>query len=108
MTKPISNKWYQPRPDNNRNYYISQPPAETVQFPYSNTVSRKKKKIAIFSDGIFKSLRKGEFNSFVKEGRVYLKASPVARANQLNYQNISVIQRNNYDAVAIHDGMSSV
>ena len=50
----------------------------------------------------------GEFNSFVKEGQVYLKASPVARANQLNYQNISVIQRNNYDAVAIHVGMSSV
>ena len=30
-TKPISNQWYQPRQDNNINYYISQPPVETVQ-----------------------------------------------------------------------------
>ena len=41
-TKPIADQWYQPRQDNNINHYISQPPAETVQ--YSNIVSRKKKK----------------------------------------------------------------
>ena len=33
----------------------------------------------------------GEFNSFVKEGEVYLKAFPGAKANQLNYQTILVI-----------------
>ena len=37
----------------------------------------------------------GEFDRFVKEDEVYLKASPGAKANQLNYQTISVIQRNN-------------
>ena len=37
----------------------------------------------------------GEFDRFVKEDEVYLKASPGAKAHQLNYQTISVIQRNN-------------
>ena len=36
----------------------------------------------------------GEFNSFVKEGEVYLKAFPGAKANPLNYQTISAIQGN--------------
>ena len=70
-TKPIANQWYQLRQDNNINHYISQPPVETVQFSYSNIVSRKKKKIIIFSDSILKNLRMEEFNSFVvKEGEV--------------------------------------
>ena len=42
-----------------------------------------------------------EFNSFAKEGEVYLKAFPGAKANQLNYQTIRAIQGNNYDAAAI-------
>ena len=37
----------------------------------------------------------GEFNSFVKEGEVYLKAFPEANAIQLNYQTSSLIQGNN-------------
>ena len=41
-TKPKANQWYQPRQDD-INYYISQPPVETVQSSYSNIVSRKKK-----------------------------------------------------------------
>ena len=86
--KPISNQWYQPRQDNNRNHYISQAPVETVQSSYSNIVSKKKKKNVIFSDSILKHLRMGEFNSFVKKGEVYLKAFPGGKANQLNYQNI--------------------
>ena len=36
-----------------------------------------------------------EFNSFVKEGEVYLKPFPGAKVNQLNYQTIPVIQGNN-------------
>ena len=44
-TKPIANKWYQPRQDNNINHYITQPPVEIVQSSYSNIVSRKKKRI---------------------------------------------------------------
>ena len=98
--KPISNQWYQPRQDN-INHYISQPPVETVQSSYSNIVSRKKKKIVIFSDSILKNLRMEEFNSFVKEGEVYLKAFPGAKANHLNYQTIPIIQGNNYDAAAV-------
>ena len=36
-----------------------------------------------------------EFNSFVKEIEVYLKAFQGDKANQLNYQTVSVIQGNN-------------
>ena len=49
-TKPISNQCYQPKQNNNINHYISQAPIETVQSSYSNIISRKKKKIDIFSD----------------------------------------------------------
>ena len=105
-TKPVSNQWYQPRQDNNRNHYISQPPEKTMPSTYSNTVSRKKKKTVLFSNSILKTLRMGEFNSFVTEGEVCLKAFPGAKANKLNYQIISVIQGNNYDPVAIHVGIS--
>ena len=44
----------------------------------------------------------GEFNSFAKEGEVYLKAFQRAKAYQLNYQTIPVIQENNYDSIVIH------
>ena len=50
----------------------------------------------------------GEFNSFVKEGEVYLKAFAGAKTNQLNYQIIPVIQVNHYDAVAIHVGINDL
>ena len=49
-----------------------------------------------------------EFDSFVKEGKVYLKAFPGAKANQLNYQTIPVIQGNNYDAAAIQVGINDL
>ena len=107
-TKPIANQWYQLRQDNSINHYISQPPVETVQSSYSNIVSRKKKKIVIFSDSSLKNLRMEEFSSFVKEGEVYLKAFPGARANQLNYQTIPAIQGNNYYAAAIHVGINDL
>ena len=107
-TKSIANQWYQLRHDNNINYYISQPPVETVQSSYSNIVSRRKKKVVKFSDSILKNLRKEEFNSFVKEGEVYLKAFPGAKANQLNCQTIPATQGNNYDAAAIHVGINDL
>ena len=100
-TKPLADQCYQPRQDDNINYNISQPPVETAQSSYSNILSRKKKKIVMFSDSIFKNLRMKEVNSFVKEGEVYLKAFPVAKANHLNYQTIPIIQGNNYDAAAV-------
>ena len=45
---------------------------------------------------------KKNINSFVKESKVYLKAFPGAKTNQLIYQIIPVSQGNNYDALAIH------
>ena len=51
-TKRVSNQWYQPRQDNNRNHYISEQHVETMQSCYSYIVSRKKKKIVIFSESI--------------------------------------------------------
>ena len=50
----------------------------------------------------------GEFNSFVKEGEVYLKAFPGAKENQLSYQTIPVSQGNNYGAVSIHVGINDL
>ena len=93
-TKPISNQWNQTRQHININHYIIQLPVEAIQSSYSSIVSREKEKL-VFSDSILKNLRMGEFDRFVKEDEVYLKASPGAKANQLNYQTISVIQRNN-------------
>ena len=101
LTKPLADQCYQPRQDDNIKYNISQPPVETVQSSYSNILSRKKRKIVMFSDSIFKNLRMKEVNSFVKEGEVYLKAFPGAKANHLNYQTIPIIQGNNYDAAAV-------
>ena len=49
-----------------------------------------------------------EFNSFFKEGEVYLKPIQDAKANQLNYQTIPIIQGNNCGAVAIHVGISDL
>ena len=67
-----------------------------MQSSYSNIVSRKKKKSLPNSVTLFlKNLRMEEFNSFIKEIEVYLKAFPGAKANQLNYQTIPVIQGNN-------------
>ena len=56
----------------------------------------------------FKNLRTEEFNSFVKEGEIYLKAFPGAKGNQLNYQTIPVIRGNNYDVAAIHVGINEL
>ena len=50
----------------------------------------------------------GEFNSFVKEGEVYLKAFPGVKVNHLNYQTIPVIQGNNYNAAAIQVGINDL
>ena len=79
-----------------------------MQSSCSNIVSRKKKKIVIFSDSTLKNFRIGEFNSFVKEAEVYLKAFPEAKANHLNYQTIPAIEGSNYDAAAIHVGINDL
>ena len=55
-TKPIADQWYRLRQDNNVKHYTSQPYVETVQSSYSNIVPRKKKKIVIFSDYVWKNL----------------------------------------------------
>ena len=49
-----------------------------------------------------------EFNSFVKEAEVYSKTFPGGKADQLNYQTILVIQGSNYDALAIHVGITDL
>ena len=49
-----------------------------------------------------------EVNSFAKEGEVYLNAFPGAKAYQLNYQTIPVIQGNGYGTAAIHVGINDL
>ena len=56
--------------------YYHQPKANVarIKSTFSNAVRRKRKKIILYRDSILKDLRMGEFNSFIKEGQVYLKA----------------------------------
>ena len=63
---------------------------------------KKRKKIVLFSDSILKSLRMGEFNSFIKKGEVFLKAFLEAKARQLNHYTIPLLEDNTYDAAVIH------
>ena len=51
----------------NRYYHQSKAPAERIQSTFSSAITKKRKKIVLFSDNILKNLRMGEFNSFIKK-----------------------------------------
>ena len=50
----------------NRYYHQPKAPVERIQSTFSKVVTRKQNKIVLFSDSILKTLRMGEFNSFIK------------------------------------------
>ena len=51
----------------NRYYHQPKAPAERIQSTFSSVITKKRKKIVLFSESIFKKLRMGEFNSFIKK-----------------------------------------
>ena len=69
---------------------------------YSNVVRNKKKNIALFTDSILKTLRMGELNRHINDGKVHLKSFPGSKANQLNHHTIPILEEHQYDAAAIH------
>ena len=79
-----------------------------MQSTFSSAVTRKRKKIVLFSDSILKNLQMGEFNSFMKNGEVSLKVFLEAKARQLNHHIIPVLQDNTYNAAAIHNGINDL
>ena len=92
----------------NRYYYQSKAPVERIQSTFSSVITKKRKKIVLFSDSILKNLRMGEFNSFIKKGEVSLKAFPGAKARQLNHYTIPLLEDNTYDGAIIHVGKNDL
>ena len=92
----------------NRYYYQSKAPVERIQSTFSSVITKKRKKIVLFSDSILKNLRMGEFNSFIKKGEVSLKAFPGAKARQLNHYTIPLLEDNTYDGAIIHVGINDL
>ena len=93
-----------------KNRYYNQPKAvvERIQSTFRNAITRKRKKIVLFSDSILKNLLMGEFNSFLKKGEVSLKVFPGAKTRQLNHHTIPLLEDNTYDVAAIHVGINDL
>ena len=53
-----------------------------------------------------KTLRMGEFNQFLQEGRAYFKPSPQAKAKHLKHYATAVKEQHNYDSAIIHVGIN--
>ena len=92
----------------NRFYHQPKAPVERIQSTFSSAITRKRKKIVLFSDSILKNLRMGELNSFIKKGEVSLKAFPGAKARPLNHHFIPVLEDNTYNATVIHVGINDL
>ena len=60
----------------NRYYHQSKAPVKRIQSTFSSVITKKRKKIFLFTDRILKNLRMGEFNCFIKKGESSLKAFP--------------------------------
>ena len=89
-------------------YYHYYQPKAPVQSTFSSAITKKRKKIVLFSDSILQNLQMGEFNSFIKKGEVSLKAFPGAKARQLNHRTIPLLEDNTYDAAVIHVGINDL
>ena len=64
------------------------------------------KNAVIFSDSMVKGLKMKQFNSHINGGKVYLKAFPGAKADQLNHHVKPSLEEYEYDAAIIHVGIN--
>ena len=62
----------------------------------------------LFTDSILKTLRMGELNRHINDGKVHLKSFPGSKANQLNHHTIPILEEHQYDAAAIHVGINDL
>ena len=79
--------------------------ANRLPSTFNNAIARKKKKrkkAALFTDSILKTLRMGKFNSCINGANVQLKSFPGCKAKQLDHHTIPILQEQYYDAAAIH------
>ena len=71
-------------------------------------LKKKPNSILIFTDSMLKTLRMGEFNQFLQEGKAYLKPFPGAKAKQLNHHATVVLAQHQYDSAIIHVGINDL
>ena len=57
---------------------------------------------------MLKTLRMGEFNQLLQEGKAYLKPFPGAKVKQLNHHATAVLARHQYDSIIIHVGINDL
>ena len=57
---------------------------------------------------MLKTLRMGEFNQLLQEGKAYLKSFPGAKAKQFNYHATAVLAQHQYDSAIIHVGINDL
>ena len=66
------------------------------------------KNVVIFSDSMVKGLKMKQLNSHINDGKVYLKAFPGAKADQLNHHAKPSLEEYEYDAAIIHVGINDI
>ena len=75
---------------------------------FNNAISRKKKKVVLFTDSILKTLSMGKFNSCINGANVQLKSFPGCKATQLDHHTIPILQEQYYDAAGILVGIKDL
>ena len=66
------------------------------------------KNVVVFSDSMVKGLKMKQFNSYIHGGKVYLKAFPGAKEDQLNHHVKPSLEEYEYDAAIIHVGINDI
>ena len=66
------------------------------------------KNVVIFSDSMAKGSKMKQFNSHIYGGKVYLKAFPGAKADQLNHHVKPSLEEYEYDAAIIYVGINDI
>ena len=60
---------------------------------YRNTINQNGRKVALFTDSILKTLRVGEFNSYINAGDVHLKSFRGCITTQLENRTVLALQK---------------
>ena len=95
----------QPQDYNNFSQQNPNPHQKTNDF---RELKKKSNIILILTDSMLKTLRMGDFNQFLQEGKDYLEPSPRAKAKQLNHYATAVLARHQYDTAIIHVGINNL